>query len=97
MKKVITLFLFMNLAFADAAQVLQLSGKILENNNNPVEFADVFLMQNDSILRYELTDENGKFLVNTTQRIYTLYVKQLGDTLYHQNINRLPDRNSVTN
>ncbi|GHT55385.1 TonB-dependent receptor [Bacteroidia bacterium] len=98
MKKTILVFIFANIALASAAQIFQLSGKVLEDNNNPVEFAEILLVQNDSVFQYELTDENGNFLMNAVQGIYTLYVKQLGDTLYRQsiNINHIIDLNITT-
>jgi hypothetical protein len=37
-------------------------------------------------LQYQMTDETGKFIFNTSRGKYSLLIRQLGDTLYNQNI-----------
>ncbi|MDR0754567.1 MAG: TonB-dependent receptor, partial [Prevotellaceae bacterium] len=84
MKKLILTVIFVNLMLSSHAQTFQISGKVVDDKNSPVEFADVLLLQNSSALQYQLTDETGKFVFNTTRGKYNLLIRQMGDTLYNQ-------------
>ncbi|MCL1934289.1 MAG: TonB-dependent receptor [Candidatus Azobacteroides sp.] len=79
-------FIFVDLALASSAQVFQLSGKVIENNSTPVEFAEILLMQNNTMIGYQLTDEDGKFSLDTEAGKFLLLIRQLGDTLYNKDI-----------
>jgi len=87
MKKIISVFVFAIFALVCKAQTFQLSGKVFENNQNPIDYAEILLVKSDSIFRYAITDEDGNFLTNAPQGMYTFYVRQLGDTLYSQRVN----------
>jgi len=87
MKKIIIVSFLVNLVLASHAQNFQLLGKIIEENNNPVEFAEVLLIQNNTMSQYQLTNDSGKFAINTVQGKYLMLIRQLGDTLRIENIN----------
>ncbi|MDR1877915.1 MAG: TonB-dependent receptor [Flavobacteriaceae bacterium] len=82
----IPFFLFLGmLAFS---QELYISGRAVEDNNTPLDFAEVTLSIKDSIIRNELTQEDGSFtLSNLSQGSYMLQIKQIGEILYSQDIN----------
>jgi hypothetical protein len=70
------------------SQNLTVSGKVTDKNNVPIDAAEVLLLQNNIVAANELTDENGNFtLQNLIPNSYLLQIRQLGDTLYFQNIN----------
>jgi hypothetical protein len=68
------------------AQTFQISGKITGNSDMPVEFAEIFLTQNDTIKIVEMSEENGNFSVFAPPGTYILYIRLLGDTLFFKNI-----------
>ena len=82
MKKTILAFIFANTVLASSAQIFQLSGTVVEDNNYPVEFAEVLLSQNDKTFHHQLTDETGKFEFKMEQGYVSLLIRQWGDTLY---------------
>ncbi|MDR0421007.1 MAG: TonB-dependent receptor [Prevotellaceae bacterium] len=84
MKKTVFILIFVNITLISNAQTFQISGKVTDTNNNPVEFAEILLLQNNSALQYQLTDEEGKFVFNSPRGKYGLQIRQLGDTLYNQ-------------
>ncbi|MDR2292298.1 MAG: carboxypeptidase-like regulatory domain-containing protein, partial [Prevotellaceae bacterium] len=84
MKKNTLMLIFMCLTLAGNAQTFQIYGKVADEKDNPVEFADVLLLQNNMTLQYQMTDETGKFIFNTSRGKYSLLIRQLGDTLYNQ-------------
>ena len=47
MKKNFTFLLCLFLILQVKAQIFQITGKIVSNENNTIEFADVFLLQNN--------------------------------------------------
>ena len=84
MKKFILVFIYANILLASNAQVYQLSGKVVEENGNPVEFAEILLLQNNIALQYQLSDEAGKFEFKMEPAKVSLLIRQLGDTLYYK-------------
>jgi len=86
MKKTILIFIFIVLAIVCNAQNLQLLGKVVDDNDNPVEFAEILLLQNNTVLQSQLTDETGQFLLRLLQGKFSMIIRQLGDTLYMENI-----------
>ncbi|MDR2121775.1 MAG: TonB-dependent receptor [Flavobacteriaceae bacterium] len=67
------------------SQTLHLSGKITNEENTPVDFAEVILSVKDSVLRSELTGEDGSFTFSgLLQENYTLDIKQAGEILHTQ-------------
>ncbi|MDR1553401.1 MAG: TonB-dependent receptor [Prevotellaceae bacterium] len=84
MKKIILIFIFVNIALTNYAQTFQISGKVADEKDNTVEFADVLLLQNNSTVQYQLTDETGEFAFNAARGKYILLIRQMGDTLYNK-------------
>ena len=63
---------------------VKISGQIKDEKNNPVEFIEVQLQNKDSIIfKSELTNVEGKFILETEKGKYTLLVRQLG-IIYHK-------------
>ena len=87
MKKIFIAALFVLCGVGGYAQTFKITGKVADKQNVPVNFAEVLLVQNDSVCGYELTDESGNFAVNAKAGLYSMLVKQLGDTLYSQTLN----------
>ena len=73
------------------SQTYRISGSLVDRQNVEVNYAEVLLMQNDSVFQYELTDESGIFLLEANQGNYKLLIQQFGDTLFSKNI--VLDRN----
>lgn len=76
--------LFQNQGFTQ----IKISGQIKDNNNNPIEFVEVQLQNKDSIIfKSELTNAEGKFVIETDKGEYSLLVRQLGIIYHKQKIN----------
>jgi hypothetical protein len=85
----ITLILLLSLFLEHTAlcQDIYLSGKAMYDHNIPMDYAVVMLCREDSIIRTELTEENGSFTMNNlSQGSYMLIVEQLGVKLYSRSI-----------
>ncbi|MDD3940133.1 MAG: TonB-dependent receptor [Phycisphaerae bacterium] len=78
--KLIALFLLFFLPIFVNAQVFTLKGKIMRSNNKPIEFANVRIMNVDSVLvNGGVTDANGNFSINLQQGDdYFLLVSYIG-------------------
>lgn len=78
MKK-ITLFLFLNCitCFISVAQHT-ISGKVIDENNQPLEFVVLTVMQNDSILKEEVVKEQGEFAVSLPVGTYSFNIIYFG-------------------
>lgn len=73
---------------------IKISGQIKDEKNNPVEFIEIQLQNKDSIIfKSELTNADGKFILETEKGEYSLIVRQLGVIYYKQNINANQDTN----
>ncbi|MDR2121781.1 MAG: TonB-dependent receptor [Flavobacteriaceae bacterium] len=69
------------------SQTFHLSGKVTDEENTPVDFAEVILSVKDSVLRSELTGEDGSFTFSgLLQENYTLAIKQTGEILHTQDL-----------
>jgi hypothetical protein len=86
MEKIIFIFAFVMVALTGNAQTFQLSGRVTDENEKPVEFAEILLLQNNSVIQYQLTDENGKFIFSVAQGKFGILIRQLGDTLHNQTV-----------
>ena len=74
------LFLLQNKVFSQ----IKISGQIKDEKNNPVEFIEIQLQNKDSIIfKSELTNAEGKFILETEKGEYSLLVRQLG-VIYHK-------------
>ncbi|WP_294200025.1 outer membrane beta-barrel family protein [uncultured Chryseobacterium sp.] len=69
------------------SQNVQITGRILNNENSPVEFAEVILLKNDSVkIRSEITNANGMFTIDAPKDSYILQVKRFKGILYTKKI-----------
>lgn len=69
------------------SQQFQITGKIVNEKSNPVEFTEILLLTQDSIaIKSELSDAQGIFSIQTTNGNYILQVKHLKDIIYSKNI-----------
>lgn len=67
---------------------IKISGHIKDKKNNPIEFVEVQLQNKDSIIfKSELTNVEGKFVIETEKGEYSLLVRQLGVIYHKQKIN----------
>jgi hypothetical protein len=67
----------------------KITGKIVDNESNPVEYAVIFLQSKDSInVKSELSDENGLFtLQDVANGSYKLIIQYFSKNSYTQSIN----------
>ena len=72
----LTILIIMLLAFAKA-NAQQISGKVMNEKDMPMEYASVALINtaDSSLISGGLTDEEGKFVVNDTTHCKTLAVR----------------------
>ena len=90
MKSILTYLLLFSGVYI-SAQNFQLTSKAEDEKNTPVSYADVTLSVGDSIVKSELTKEDGGFEISAPQGSYNLTIKQLGEILYTQNIDLTQD------
>ena len=77
------IILFQNQVFSQ----IKISGQIKNEKNNPVEFIEIQLQNKDSIIfKSELTNAEGKFILETEKGEYSLLVRQLGGIYHKQKI-----------
>ncbi|QOR73748.1 TonB-dependent receptor [Cruoricaptor ignavus] len=70
-----------------SSQDIKITGRILNKENSPVEFAEVLLLKRDSAkIRSVITDAEGGFIINTPKDSYILQVKRFKDVLYSKDI-----------
>jgi len=78
------IILFQNKIFSQ----IKISGQIKDEKDNPVEFIEIQLQNKDSIIfKSELTNVEGKFILETEKGEYSLLIRQLGKIYYKQKIN----------
>ena len=71
---------------------IKISGQIKDEKNNPVEFIEIQLQNKDSIIfKSELTNADGKFILETEKGEYSLLIRQLGVIYHKQKINVTQD------
>jgi outer membrane receptor protein involved in Fe transport len=69
---------------------IKIAGKVIDAKNNPVEFAEVLLIDKDSIaIKSEMTNSNGDFILSAEVGDYLLQVKQMGNILWKEKINAI--------
>jgi hypothetical protein len=85
--KKITLFLFLNCitCFIAVAQHT-ISGKVIDENNQPLEFVVLTVMQNDSILKEEVVKEQGEFAVSLSIGTYSFNIIYFGKIILTREI-----------
>ncbi|MBE7442427.1 MAG: TonB-dependent receptor [Flavobacteriales bacterium] len=74
-----TLLLFINIAlFLTTMAQHTITGKIIDENNQPLEFVVLTVMQNDSILKEEVVKEQGEFAVSLPVGTYSFNIIYFG-------------------
>jgi hypothetical protein len=69
-------------------------GVVLNQNNNPIELAEILLKNKDSItLKTELTNVHGEFELSIDKGEFLLQIQQLGKTLWRKKITVTNDIN----
>lgn len=82
------IFLLQNQVFSQ----IKISGEIKDEKNNPIEFIEIQLQNKDSIIfKSELTNDKGKFMIETEKGEYTLLIRQLGVIYHKQKVNATQD------
>ena len=75
----VLIILFQNQGFSQ----IKICGQIKDKKNNPIEFVEVQLQNKDSIIfKSELTNVEGKFVIETEKGEFLLIIRQLG-VIYH--------------
>lgn len=78
--------LFVSLSFQLSAQI-KITGKIVNKNNTPLEFAEVILLNKDSVgIKSELANEDGSFILSVQQGNYTLRIQQFSKLFFTKQI-----------
>ena len=80
MKKIYSLFVAILICQILSAQTLQIKGRIMSTAKQPIEFANIILIKNDStFVTGGMADDKGKFSMENLQKgIYNLQVSSLG-------------------
>ena len=87
-KHIFIISILLVLAINSFSQNLIISGKVMDQNNMPVDAAEVLFIFDNQFIASELTTESGNFTFkNLAPDTYLLLIRQLGDTLYSRNIN----------
>jgi outer membrane receptor protein involved in Fe transport len=82
-KSVILALLLLLSGIGSYAQTFLIQGTVINSANEAaVGFAETILLQNDSVVKSAMTDENGYFSLLAQAGNYTLFIRQFGDTLY---------------
>ncbi|KUJ60375.1 hypothetical protein AR687_18200 [Flavobacteriaceae bacterium CRH] len=85
MKKyiIVLMLIYSSVSFSQ----IKVSGKIVNHENNPIDLAEVLLINKDSIANEsELTNSNGEFTITIEKGDYLLQIKQFGKKLYTSKI-----------
>ncbi|TDE03739.1 outer membrane beta-barrel family protein [Flavobacterium hiemivividum] len=89
-------FLFITFIFisSNVFSQVSISGQVVNQNNKPVEFMEVYLQNIDSTITDSgLTTADGKFTILAEKGEYLLLVEQVGAILYKQKIDTKQDLN----
>ena len=67
-----------------SAQNFTISGKVINQNDVPIDFSDVLLYTDTTLIQNTMTDVQGEFTISAPKGNYNLLIRQLGDTLFAQ-------------
>jgi len=75
-------FFFANYSFSQS-----IKGKIVDKDNNPIEFAEIIVYQNNKSLISELTSNNGNFnvIINKNGN-FNFVIRQFGEIFYQKSL-----------
>jgi hypothetical protein len=74
------LFVFI-LCSINASSQYSIKGKLLNLEKKPIDFAQVYLLQDSTIIRRELTDSLGEFIISQNGGKYILNIIQMNKIL----------------
>lgn len=87
LKKSILLIVILLLSNFIFSQQFQITGKIVDEKNNPIDFAEVLVLNQDSVIvKSEISDNQGLFSIKASRGDYIVQVKHLKDILYSKGI-----------
>lgn len=87
MSKLNLLTFFCLLFFGNIFSQLKIKGVVIDQNNKPIELAEVILLSIDSTaIKNEFTDQNGLFLIEEIKGNYILEIRQIGTILFSQKL-----------
>ena len=90
-KLLVSVFVFFSLQLS--AQI-KITGKIITNDNKPLEFAEIIVLNKDSMgIKSELTNEDGTFLLNIPKGLYTMQVRQFNKIFFSKIMDSQMDMN----
>lgn len=79
----VMVFMLSNVVFAQ----IKVSGKVITSENQPLEYAEIVLFSEDSIvLVNSLTNEKGEFNLESQKGIYKLQILQFEEILHTENL-----------
>lgn len=91
MKTSLILFLSL-LANLNIYSQIKIKGKVLNTESIPLEYAEVILINKDSIaIKSELTNERGEFLLEAKRGWYKLQMRQINKILYSKTFDLITD------
>ena len=96
-KKIALLLCFLTFTSVANAQIT-VTGKVVDNTNNPIEFANVVLLnkENNEIIIGTITDENGKFTIATDKKgEFNLQISFVGFKNYTKSIKSTIDIGNI--
>jgi len=86
------LLILLVLLSATLSAQMKITGKVVTSENNPVEFAEIILIANDSTaIKSELTNEKGDFVLEAQLGMYKLQMRQVNIILFSKNIELYDD------
>ncbi len=89
------LFFLISATFITNAQVI-ITGKVSDQTNQPIEFANVVLLHNNEILKGTVTNQEGKFIIKTDFRgIFNLQISFIGFDNYSRVIDSTIDIGTI--
>ncbi len=91
--KFLSLIIFVLFPLLTFSQV-KISGRIIDNKNNPIQNAEILIIGKDSTaLKSELSDASGHFLINAEKAKYNLVVRYFSQSLFKRDIDITSDIN----
>ena len=92
---VLPLFCFLT-NYIIAQKSVSVSGQFFNENNIPIEYLEVVIMSENTLIAANITDKEGKFNFNVTPGEYKLLVYSFGNKVYEKNIQLLTSTNLNT-
>lgn len=84
--KILLLISFFLPYYLIAQNTISISGQFKDANKTPLNFLEVVIMHNDSLVIADVTDEDGKFKFNLQKGAYKLLANNFGENIYEKDI-----------